>query len=173
MLTEFDLRMIGEEFREFVADMRISSPEALGEVERLAREARADSIGGGGAMTDIDRLTHEARKNTVLNKNMVAHLMVDLSDLDLDAAPVFQKSATVQARPSIFGERLVTTLADGTVETDRELGIGQMVITQPEWVPVRHSCRTVPLTLDLERNGVRVHWTDTGGPEPLGRTNRH
>lgn len=46
MLTEFDLRMIGEEFREFVADMRISSPEALGEVERLAREARADSIGG-------------------------------------------------------------------------------------------------------------------------------
>lgn len=54
-------------------------------------------------MTDIDRLTHEARKNTVLNKNMVAHLMVDLSDLDLDAAPVFQKSATVQARPSIFG----------------------------------------------------------------------
>lgn len=81
-------------------------------------------------MTDIDRLTHEARKNTVLNKNMVAHLMVDLSDLDLDAAPVFQKSATVQARPSIFGERLVTTLADGTVETARELGIGQMVITQ-------------------------------------------
>lgn len=58
-------------------------------------------------------------------------LPVDLTGVDLSEAPVYQKCVTVQARPSVFGEHLETILADGTVETVRELGIGQMVVTNP------------------------------------------
>lgn len=46
-------------------------------------------------------------------------------------ARCYRKTAMVVARPSRDGEKLVTTLTDGTVETARILTGGEMVITNP------------------------------------------
>lgn len=49
----------------------------------------------------------------------------------LNSAPFYRKSSQVRARPSKDGEKLITMLSDGTVETTRILTGGEMVVTNP------------------------------------------
>ena len=60
---------------------------------------------------------------------------VDLSTPDwterLAKAPLYKKTALVHIRPAIPGERIVTTLADGSEETSNIAGEQDVVITNP------------------------------------------
>ncbi|MDX2776049.1 hypothetical protein PV379_01605 [Streptomyces caniscabiei] len=60
---------------------------------------------------------------------------VDLSTLDwterLAKAPIYKKTALVHIRPAIPGERIVTTLADGSEETSNIAGEQDVVVTNP------------------------------------------
>ncbi len=50
---------------------------------------------------------------------------------DVSAAPVYQKSAVVEARPARDGEWIDTVLADGTRETRQQVTSGHVVVTAP------------------------------------------
>jgi hypothetical protein len=50
---------------------------------------------------------------------------------NLSAAPLFEKTAKVQAREAIEGEVIQTVLEDGTVETSNTASAGDVVITNP------------------------------------------
>jgi len=58
-------------------------------------------------------------------------LNTDEMDAAFSAAPTYRKSAVVTARLSKAGEALVTTLANGTVETSRTLESDQYIVTNP------------------------------------------
>lgn len=66
---------------------------------------------------------HGAPKSVELN--------TDEMDAAFAAAPMYRKSAVVTARLSKAGESLVTTLANGTVETSRTLDEDQYIVTNP------------------------------------------
>lgn len=48
------------------------------------------------------------------------------------SAPVYEKHVLVRARRAVEGERIQTTLADGTVETSNIAHEGDMVMTNPQ-----------------------------------------
>lgn len=64
-------------------------------------------------------------------KTMELDLSTDEFTAQFAAAPVYRKSAVVNARPAVPGEQVVTTLADGTVETTVTCDGGEIVITNP------------------------------------------
>lgn len=69
-------------------------------------------------------------------------------------APIYKKSAVVHIRPAVLGELVVTTLADGSRETENTAGEDQVVVTNPGGEKQ---------IVDLEKAVQRYDLTDTPG----------
>lgn len=69
-------------------------------------------------------------------------------------APIYEKTAVVHIRPAVPGELVVTTLADGSRETENTAGEDQVVVTNPGGEKQ---------IVDLEKAVQRYDLTDTPG----------
>ncbi|MBP9738996.1 hypothetical protein KBD20_04885 [Candidatus Saccharibacteria bacterium] len=72
----------------------------------------------------------------------------------LAEAPVYAKKGLVQLRPATPGEKIITTLADGTVETENIAGENDVIVTNPGGEQY---------IIDAEKAGKRYEPTDEDG----------
>lgn len=81
--------------------------------------------------TDGGSVSHEISGNYERNYERCIDLSTEEWTDRLASAPIYKKTALVHIRPAVPGERVVTTLADGTEETYNTAGEDQVVITNP------------------------------------------